>query len=165
MSVIPYGATIIAIDPTQDKIVGAVLAGPIKPEEAEDMIEESKHCKTKKWSEILRLLAHLEERANIYERYNVTKALHIHVLGVDGQTRGKSIGIKLMKKCFEVGKSLGYPLVSVDCTSVYSIKIAEKLEMECIGKLAYSDYKDCNGLQLFQPPLPHVNIKTFAKIL
>lgn len=162
VSVIPHGTTIIAIDPAQNhKILGACLTGPIQPGEAMEMIEESKQCKSKKWSDILQLLAYLEESANIYERYNVTKALHVHVMGVDRQMRGKSIGIRLMEKCFEVAKSLGYPLITVDCTSVYSIKIAEKLNMECIVQLAYSDYK--NGQ--FRPPMPHTHIKTFAKVL
>lgn len=166
VSIIHYGATIIAIDPMcNNQIVGALIAGPIGPNEANDMIEEAKYCESKKWSEILQLLAYLEQHANIYERYNIDKALHIHVMGVDRQLRGKSIGIKLMNKCMEIGKKLNYPVVSVDCTSIYSIKIAEKLQMECIGKLAYTDYKDVNGIQLFRPPLPHTHIKTFAKIL
>lgn len=168
LSVIQYGASIIAIDPTEDdKIVGALLAGPIGPNEADLMEEESKECEkdNKKWSEILLLLAYLERNANIYERYNINKALHVHVLGVDVNYRGKSIGVNLMKKCFEAGKSLDYPLVTADCTSIYSIRVAEKLQMDCIQTLAFSDYRDKTGRQLFKPPLPHSHIKTFTKLL
>lgn len=170
ISVIPHGTTIIAIDPTQNnRIVGALLSGPIEHGEAAEMIAEAKRLesinKSKKWSEILRLLAHLEECANIFERYNVTRALHIHVMGVDRSMRGKSIGRCLMNKCFEVAKLLGYSVISVDCTSIFSIRIAEKMQMECINELAYADYKDSTGRQLFKPPLPHTHIKTFTKIL
>lgn len=166
ISVIPHGSTIIAND-LNGRIVGVLISGPIGPGEAAEMIEEAERCESnsRKWSEILRLLAYLEECANIYERYNVTKALHIHVMGVDRQMRGKSIGCGLMIKCFEIAKSLGYPLVTVDCTSVFSIRIAEKLQMECIVELAYEDYKDKNGRQLFKPPSPHTHIKTFTKVL
>lgn len=168
VSVISYGASLVAVDlMNNDKIVGVILAGPIEPAEADLMLEESKQCENvnKKWSEILLLLAYLEKNANIYERYNIKKALHIHVLGVDKNQRGKSIGVNLMQKCFDIGKSLGYPLVTVDCTSVFSIRIAEKLQMECIQTLPYKDYTDNNGRQLFNPPSPHTQIKTFAKIL
>ncbi|XP_055311238.1 arylalkylamine N-acetyltransferase-like 2 [Sitodiplosis mosellana] len=168
VSVIPYGASIIAVDPVEnDKIVGAILAGPIEPGEADLMVDESKRCESenKKWSEILLLLAHLEENANIYERYKINKALHIHVLGVDSAYRGKSIGVNLMQKCFDAGKSLGYPLVTVDCTSIFSQRIAEKLQMENIYTLAFNDYKDSNGRQVFNPPLPNTHIKTFTKTL
>lgn len=166
VSVIPEGASIIAIDPLENnKIIGAILAGVIEPGEADHMIEESKQCESSKWSEILLLLAHLERNANIYERYKIDKALHIHVLGVDSHYRGKSIGVNLMQKCFDAGKSLGYKLVTVDCTSVFSIRIAEKLQMENIYTLAFNDYKDKNGRQVFCPPLQHSHIKTFAKTL
>lgn len=166
ISIIPYGVSIVAIDPKcNNQIVGAALAGSIGPSEADDMVTEAEHCTDKKWQEILYLLAHLERNANLYERYGVEKALHVHVMGVDRNARGKSIGIKLMRKCMENGKALGYPVISLDCTSIFSIRIAEKLQMECVGKLAYADYTDANGKQLFRPPQPHTHIKTFAKLL
>lgn len=168
VSVIPHGTTIIAYVPSQnDRMVGVVLSGPIGPNEAAEMIEEAERCesKSKKWAIILRLLAYLSENAKIYERFNVSKALHIYVLGVDRQMRGKSIGAQLIRKCFEVAKSLGYPIVSADFSSAFSIKIAEQLEMNCVFELAYIDYKDENGKQILQPPQPHTHVKTFVKCL
>lgn len=168
VSLISHGTTIIAYDPLQnDRIVGVVLAGPIGPNEAAEMIDEAERCenKSKKWAIILRLLAYLSENAKIYERFNVSKALHIHVLGVDRQMRGKSIGAQLIKKCFEAGKSLGYPIVSADFSGAFSIKIAEQLQMNCVFELAYTDYKDENGKQILQPSLPHTHVKTFVKSL
>lgn len=168
MSVIPFGASVVAIDSNKnDEIIGVILAGPIERGEAGHMVEEAKQCAldNKKWSEILLLLAHLEENANIYERYNIDKALHIHVMAVSNKYRGKSIGLNLMENCFNAGKSLGYPLVTVDCTSIFSIRIAEKLHMDNIFTLAFADYKDSTGRQIFSPPMPHTHIKTFAKIL
>lgn len=166
ISLIPYGMSIVAIDPQQDnKIVGVTLAGPIGPSEADDIVAEAESCTDKKWQEILYLLAHLERNARLYQRYGVDKALHLHVMGVDRHARGKSIGMKLMGKCMENGKALGYPVISLDCTSIFSIRIAEKLHLECVGKLAYADYTDANGKQLFRPPPPHTHIKTFAKLL
>lgn len=169
LSVIEDGASIIAVDSTKnDKIVGAIMAGPIEPDEAKHLQIEAKRCyenNNKKWSEILLLLGHLTECANVFERFNVDKSLHIHVMSVDTAYRGKSIGTNLMRKCLEVGKSLSYPLASADCTNVFSIKIAEKIGMECINVLAFSDYKDNTGKQLFQPPMPNTHIKTFTKVL
>lgn len=164
LSTIEYGTTVVAtLDDGQ--IVGVLLSSPIEPGDAEQMVDEAIQCKNKKWSEILLLLAHLEKRANVCERFNVNRALHIHVMGVDKRFRGNSIGIDLMKKCMELGKEHGYPITSVDCTSVYSIKIAEKLNMDCIGVLAFEDYTDEIGKQIFRPPAPHTHIKTFVKLL
>lgn len=165
LSTIEYGTTIVAIDTDSKNIVGVVLSSPIVPGDAEEMIDEAKQCKSKKWSEILLLLAHLEQRANVCERYNVSRAIHMHVMGVDKRLRGHSIGINLMQKCMEQGKKLGFTIASVDCTSVYSIKIAEKLGMECISVLAYADYTDDMGKPIFRPPAPHTEIRTFIKLL
>lgn len=164
LSTIQYGSTIVAtLDNGQ--LIGVLLSSAIQPGDAEDMIKEAAQCQSKKWSDILLLLAHLEIRANVCIRYNVSRALHIHVMGVDKRFRGHSIGVNLMKKCMEIGKELGYPIASVDCTSVYSIKIAEKLSMDCIGVLAFEDYTNDTGAQIFRPPAPHTHIKTFAKLL
>lgn len=166
ISLIPHGVSVVAIDPQRNnQIVGVALAGSIGPTEADDIVAEAKLCNDKKWREILYLLERLERNANLYERYGVDKALHVHAMGVDRRARGKSIGIKLMRKCMENGKAHGYPVISLDCTSIFSIRIAEKLQMECVGKLAYADYTDANGKQLFRPPSPHTHIKTFAKLL
>lgn len=166
MSLIEDGASIIAVDLSKkSKIVGALMAGPIKPDEAEELLNESQRCahnNNRKWAEILLLLSHLAKNSNVFERFNVEKSLHIHVMSVDHAYRGKCIGTNLMRKCFEVGIKLGYPVASADCTNVFSIKIAEKLGMQCIYEMAFSDYKDCNGKQLFNPPSPHIKIKTFA---
>lgn len=163
VSEISHGTTVVALD--DDKIVGCLLSGPTDQDEAANLYQEAVESNDRKWSEILRLEAFLEERANLYARYNVTKVLHVSVMGVDRRMRGKSIGSNLLSKCFEVGRILGYPLVSLDCTSIYSIQMAEKLQLECISQLAYSDYRDGNGRQVFQPPLPHTHIKTFVKLL
>lgn len=166
ISVIPHGVSIVAIDSQRNnRIVGAAMVSPIGPSEADETQHEAEHCTDKKWQEILYLLAHLQRKANLYERYGVEKALYVHALGVDRNARGKSIGIKLMRKCMDNGKALGYPLISLDCTSIFSIQMAEKLQMECVGELAYTDYTDANGKQLFRPPPPHTHIKTFAKLL
>jgi len=164
LSTIAYGSTIVAtVDGGQ--LVGVLLSSPIAPDDAAEMIEEAGKCQSKKWSEILLLLAHLETTANVCARFNVPWTLHIHVMGVDKRFRGNSIGVNLMTKCMEIGKELGYPIATVDCTSVFSINIAEKLGMECIGVLAYEDYTDDIGKQIFRPPAPHTHIKTFAKLL
>lgn len=165
LATIEHGTSILAIDKETNNIAGVILSSPSVPGDADEMIEEAARCGTKKWSEILLLLAHLEHKSNVFERFKVSRVLHIHVMGVDKQFRGHSIGVNLIEKCMEHGKKLGYTLASVDCSSVYSIRIAEKVDMECISEVAYADYKDDSGEQVYQPPAPHTHIKTFVKLL
>lgn len=169
LSVIIDNASIVAVDSLNNgKIIGALMAGLIETDEVHhimDMAAESESNNNRKWSEILLLLGHLAQCSNIFQRYNVNRSLHVHVMSVDTAYRGKSIGTNLMQMCFDVGKSLGYPIVSADCTNIFSIKIAEKLGMDCVNVMAFSDYKDINGKQLFNPPHPHTHIKSFVKVL
>lgn len=167
MPYILHGTSVVAIDPLQnDKIVGVTLTEPTGPHTATKLAEEAKlwESKWKKGSDALKLYSYLEERANIYERYNVKKALHLDVVVVDRSMRGKSITDGMAEKCFEFAKSSGYSLITADCTSAYSQRVAEK-RMQCILELPYTDYKDSSGRQIFNPPPPHTHIKKYVKIL
>lgn len=165
MSSLDEGTTIMAVD-GDNEMVGVCISGAIQPNDAEKMIEDSKRVKSKKWSEILLLLAYLEHKANVCERFNVPKSLHMHVMGVHPKVRGQSIGVKLMGRCMANGKQLGFKLASTDCTSIFSIKIAERLGMECIETLAFDEYRDkTDGRQIFKPTQPHTHIKTFIQRL
>lgn len=169
LSVISDGASIVAIDSVNNgKIIGALMAGHIETNESELILAAAKKFElnnNRKWSEILLLVGHISQCAKICQRYNVNKSLQIHAISVDAAYRGKSIGTNLMKMCFNVGKSLEFPIVSIDCTSVFSIKMAEKLDMDCVNVQAFKDFKDNNGRQIFNPPLPNTHIKSFVKIL
>lgn len=165
-SLILHGATIIAIDKT-NKIVGCLLTEPRDSNISINQLKEANQIQNidRKWSEIVYLMAYLGEQSKLYTRFNIKKTLYVDAIGVDCRMRGKSIGCEMMIKCFEVARSLNFPMVNIDCTSLYSIKMAEKLQMECVTNLAYCDYKDFSGRQVFQPPWPHTHIKTFVKLL
>lgn len=169
LSVISDGASIVAIDSVNNwKIVGALMAGHIESNESELVLAAAKEFEmnnNRKWSEILRLVGHISQCAKIFQRYNVNKSLQIHAIGVDASYRRKSIGTNLMKACFDVGKKLEFPIVSMDCTSVFSIEMAEKLDMDCVNVQAFKDFRDINGRQMFNPPPPNTHIKSFVKIL
>lgn len=165
MSWIPHKTVLVAIDDASGKVVGALNAGPIAHGDADMMIEEAKTAETKKWRDILLLLAYLEKRADVLHRFSVPKALHVHALGVDSSYRGQKIGERLFSACFDNGKRLDYPMVTTDCTSVFSINIAERLGMQCVERTTYDEYNESIGECLFQPKKPNTEIRTFVKFL
>ena len=165
MSFLADGTVIKSIDENTGNIIGVSISGPIKPGDPEQMVEEAKTTETKKWADILKLLAYLEKTANVCERYNVEKCLHIHIIAVDTTYRGQAIGFNLTKEQLKLAQKLGYKLVSVDCTNVYTAKICEKLGMELVNAVVLSDYRDEHGIQLFRPPEPHHTTKTFISKL
>ena len=157
------GTMLFAEDDVTGMIAGALSAGPIEHGDADAMIEAAKTTETKKWRDISLFLAYLEKKADVLHRFNVPKALHIHALGVHRDYRGLGIGEKLFNSCFDNAKRLNYPLVTTDCTSVYSIKIAERCGMEKVSLTTYEEYNRSIGEDLFHPKEPNLEIVTFAK--
>lgn len=154
-----------ATDGITGELVGVLISGAIKPGDVEEMLAEAETTETKKWSDILKLLAYREGKADVCRRFNVEKSLHVQVMGVDPSHRGKSIGVNLLKFAMAKAKELGFKMLSIDCTSVYSIALAEKLKLECVSVVAFADYRNDEGVVLFNPPSPHTHIKSFIQRL
>ena len=63
MSHLEYETVLMAFD--GETMVGALIAGPIKPGDADEMMAEAEITDTKKWADILRLLAFIERKADV----------------------------------------------------------------------------------------------------
>ena len=162
LSHIEHDTVLIAFN--SDEIVGILIAGPIEPGDADFMLENSKNS-SKKWGDIQKFLAYIEKKADVLGKFNLDRALHCHILTSHQKYRGNGIGQKLFEYSFENGRNLNYKLMSTDCTSIFTIKIAENLGMECISTVTYDEYNEILGERLFQPREPNFEIKTFVKKL
>lgn len=160
------GMAIKAVDRDCDnRLIGVSIANPIYPGYVEDLLKSAEQAKTQKWRDSLKLLAHLQQSTDVLQRYNVSKCYDIEIVAVHPEYRGQSIGSRLFEEQFKRAKQLGYPIASADCSSYYSARIAEKVGMKCVGRLAFANYRDDRGVQLFQPRAPHEEIQTFVKLL
>jgi N-acetylglutamate synthase-like GNAT family acetyltransferase len=159
------GTCLIAVDKDSGKIVGGVAAGPIEHGDADAMIEAAKTTETQKWRDISLFLAYIEKKSNILVRFNISNAVHIQALGVHRDYRGQRIGERLFKECFNNARKLNYPMVSADCTSIYSMNLSERCGMENVSQVSYDEYNDILGQKLFQPKEPNSVIKTYVKLL
>ncbi|KAH8308612.1 hypothetical protein KR044_001553 [Drosophila immigrans] len=160
LSNLPHGTCLMAL--LDGRIVGAAVAGPKLPDEAEHQFEEAERLAGTKWGRILGFLAIVEQSANVFGRYNVTKALHLHALGVDASLRGRRIGERIVTALASRGRELGYPVLTTDCTSVYSARLMQRLGFELLNSLPYTSYVDAAKVQLITPPAPHEFVQTFA---
>lgn len=163
MSPMPFETILIARDADTGVIVGALSAGPIEHGDADKMIEDAKTTETEKWRDISLLLAYIEKKSDVLNRFSLEKALHIHALGVHHGYRGQGIGVKLFDACFENAKRLNYPMVSTDCTSFFSAKIAERVGMELVSLATYDEYNKTIEMELFSPTEPNSVIGTYVK--
>ncbi|XP_058831061.1 arylalkylamine N-acetyltransferase-like 2 [Topomyia yanbarensis] len=165
LSFVQQGSVVLAEDKTSGTVVGISVAGPIEPDDPDSMIQEAATTDTKKWSDILKLLALLERTANVCGRFGLPKAYHVHILGVNPAYRGQAIGTRLMQFQVDLATKKGFGAISADFTSVYSARIADQLGMEFISQVSLDDYRDENGEKPFEPKDIHRLIKTYAKVL
>ncbi|XP_030566732.1 dopamine N-acetyltransferase [Drosophila novamexicana] len=160
LSNLPHGTCLLMLQ--HGRIVAAAVAGPKTADEAAHLFAEAAHLAGSKWGRILGILAIAERDANAFARFNVDRALHVHAIGVDAALRGRALGARLMHALADRGRELNYPLLTVDCTSLYSGRLMKRLGYESINRMPYTDYVDAAGQQLIRPPAPHEFLETFA---
>lgn len=165
LEVLDEKMSIVAVDEATNRIVGACIAGVDTRNDIENIIDEAKKTANKKWSQFLQLYARIRHESKIFEKFNVDESFHVHALVVDANYQNNSIGTKLMEGCFKLAESLDYKICSVNCSSIYTSKIATKLNMQCIGSIAMDSVMDEDERRLIYPPEPHTHIISYAKRL
>ncbi|KAM7358943.1 arylalkylamine N-acetyltransferase-like 2 [Cochliomyia hominivorax] len=162
---INHGTSVMAFlehDNNEEEIVGTLTSGPRGPNTVKYLFKEVDKLGPTKWGKILKLLAVMELEANIYERFNVQKVLHLQVLAVHAKRRGQNIGYRMIEEVINIGKRMKFEMVSVDCTSFYSARLIERMGFECLIVKYYKDYKDETGSEIFEVDKPHECAKTFV---
>ncbi|KAH8245347.1 hypothetical protein KR032_009377, partial [Drosophila birchii] len=164
LSNIPHGTCFLAEEDQGNgsRIVGAVVAGPKDAGAPELMRREAALHAGSKWGRILDVLSAVETGSDVCRRFNVPSSLHVHALGVNKELRGQALGARLMEAVAQRARDQGYRLVSVDCTSVYSARLMQRLSYELVHSLRYADHLDACGQQVVTPPPPHESVQTFV---
>jgi arylalkylamine N-acetyltransferase len=165
LSCIDCNTTLMAY--TGDVLVGVLIAGTIFANEHERNLEASKLMsgRNEKHADVLRFLSYIDEKANYCSRLHVPEALHIHIIAVHGDFKGRGIARTLFECCVENGRKFNYQAVTVDCTSHYTARIAEQRAFSLISTVTYDEYHDFIGERLFEPSFPHMQINSYALIL
>lgn len=151
--------TLLAYD--GEKLVGVLIAGEITSKEVDENLEFLNFGP--KNVDVFKLLAYVDKKANICNRLKIPRCLHIHVLSVHLDHRRQGIAERLFAVCIEIGSHKDYPAFSIDCTSHYTMKLAEKFEMICQSTVTYDEYNEHIGKILFIASQPHTEIKSYAK--
>ena len=146
-------------------LAGVLIAGTILPNEHERNLEASKSVKHEKHADVLRFLSYIDEKANYCTRLDIPEALHIHIVSVHRDFRGRGIANTLFEYCIENGKYLKYQALTVDCTNYYTSRIAEQRDFSLISTVTYDEYHEYVGEKLFEPSEPHMQIKSYALLI
>jgi ribosomal protein S18 acetylase RimI-like enzyme len=146
-----------------DKLVGVLIAGEINSNIADKDLEYAGDYGPK-GVDVFNMLSYIGEKADICNRLEIPRSLHIHILSVHVDHKGQGIATKLFKACIESGRQKKFPAFSVDCTSFYTAKIAESFGMNCVSCVTYDEYNEKIGEKLFAPSEPHTVIKTYVRL-
>lgn len=88
------------------EVVGACLNGCHEPSHVGQMEAEAESCPNPKLKKILRFLATLERRADVFGKFpEVDKLLEIRTIAVDGAWRGRGVATALMERTRSVPAS------------------------------------------------------------
>jgi arylalkylamine N-acetyltransferase len=107
----------------------------------------------------------IDEKSDILVKFHPKTCLQIFIVCVHPDYKRQNIATNLLEASFDLAKSIGFDLISVDCTSKFTSNIAEKLSMDLVSTVTYDEYNNYLGKRLFSPLPPHTDIKTFVKAL
>lgn len=163
LSLLPDGNVVFAVDSTSGQIAGLASFGEITKRYPQESWDESETTTNRKWRDILKFMSYIESKSNVCERFGVAQSLHLHGVTVDKAYRGQGIGKLLFEESFRIAKSRNYRLVSAECSSVYSARIAQAAGMEHVSTVTYDEYHAKLGDKVFKPTPPNTEIKSFVR--
>ncbi|XP_067011556.2 arylalkylamine N-acetyltransferase 1 isoform X2 [Anabrus simplex] len=155
----PY--SLAAVSPSGE-LIGVCLNGVHEPGHMDQIEANADACPNSKFRKILKLLATVEKRADLFNRFpDVDKLMEVRVLSVDGAHRGRGIATALLNKTRDVAKKEGFPMVRVDCSSHFTALAVLRLGFECVLRMPYKEYQGEDGKPVMVPAMPHEAVTTY----
>ncbi|XP_058834865.1 arylalkylamine N-acetyltransferase 1-like [Topomyia yanbarensis] len=146
------------------QMVGLSLGYIGDEDDAVALRETADRSSDRKFSDIMRFLAFVQNGSNIRERYGINAVYEIQLVAVHTDFRGKSIATGLIRSQIQIAKERGFEGVYVDCSSIYTAKIMEKLGFECVHEIDFADYRTEKGERIFKPADEiHTGLKSYFK--
>ncbi|XP_034098154.2 arylalkylamine N-acetyltransferase-like 2 [Drosophila albomicans] len=164
LAIIRQGLSLVAVDSSNEgRIVGIAYAEEMVPNDLEINWNKVNEKKPKSFLDHVHLfLSGVEIRSKFFERFEASKALFLNILTVDATVCNQGIGRRLVAALIELGRSKGFPLIAVSCTSLYSTRVMSALGMSCVHSENYLDFKDEDGNVVLKPPAPHTSVNLMA---
>jgi len=94
----------------------------------------------------------------------VEKYVDVAVFSVSSNYRGHGIGLKLMTALIEQCRQSGIPIISVMCSSLFTVKVGRKLGFKVVFEKAFKDM-EFDSLPIVDMPEPHTHTRIIIKEL
>ncbi|GAB0095829.1 hypothetical protein DMENIID0001_112590 [Sergentomyia squamirostris] len=144
------------------EIIGVMINGIMRKDFEGPHTDFSGH---EKFQKIITMSESLEHQCDIFGRFpDIDRFVDGRIMCVSSDARGLGIAGKLVEETLNRMIRENLPMIYIQCSSLYSARVLEKLNFEEILSLKYEDYQ-IDGMVVFTPEKPHEHVKIFIKRL
>ncbi|CAK9797125.1 Arylalkylamine N-acetyltransferase-like 2 [Anthophora plagiata] len=162
-----HGLSVAAFaeDPNGGKpILAGVNVLTLAFEKVEEDEFDCSSLKSKHGRNLMKALAGLSKKANVFRKYGVDKYMTAYGLSVHPSYRGAALGGQLLKTREDIGREYNIPVTSTGFTSPISQKLAERCGFETLVEQNYEEMMDEEGNEMF-PGIESKSLKIMARRL
>ncbi|CAK9806794.1 Arylalkylamine N-acetyltransferase 1 [Anthophora plagiata] len=141
-------------------IAGMALNGILKKGEREEAERRLAELNDEKFKIIFGLLYKVNEKIDLFSKYNVDELFECRILSVDENFRGKGLANVLMADSIETAKNAGFKVFKADATGMFSQKVCLKHGFQVEAEIPYTDL-DVS----IRPAPPHQALMLMVKVL
>ncbi|XP_034825522.1 uncharacterized protein [Maniola hyperantus] len=147
----------------EKKLIGVCVANKTFPWMVDEYQDWAHYTISNAERNRMYFIAHCLQSPNLFKKYNVNYLYDIEVLGTCSEVMGQGVAALLLRTALEHAEELRHPLAHVISVSHYVSKICEKCGMKREWSMAYSDFTDDSGQQVFFPRRPHLTVDVYTK--
>lgn len=152
------GMSLMAYDADSKEIVGTCINNRNCPWDSQRLEEYAKVAQDSNTKRLFFIWALLNREANLHQELDVKSIFEVNFLTVKPQLYNRGIGMELARRSLSLGRDLNFSHARMDCTSDYSMKIAEKLGMKKLWDVPYKNILMQDGkTPLTLPEYPHTH--------
>ncbi|EZA61235.1 hypothetical protein X777_08447 [Ooceraea biroi] len=141
-------------------IAGMALNGIVKKGEREEAEKRLAELDDEKFKTIFRLLYKVNEKIDLFTKYDVDELFECRILSVDERYRGKGLANILMADSVKTAKSAGFKVCKADATGLYSQKVCLKQGFRVEAEIPYAELDES-----IRPAPPHEALKLMVKLI
>lgn len=156
---------LMAIEESSSKLVGIASLLAFDKEKHKEMSNFLENPGDSMDNDIMKFCFYIETKSDVLNRFKIDKALEIQVVSIHPDYRCRGFAGKLFEASIEFAKSRRFEFVTVLCTSSYTMRIAERLKMECIEAVTFDEYNERVGRKVFEANAGNDVAKMFVKKL
>jgi hypothetical protein len=155
---IKQGMTIVAREKADDSaIIGVSMNTRSCPWDADRLEEYARLLTDVNMRKVMHIWALMAREPRLHKELSELSIFELGIIAVDGGRMGQGLGTELARRSIDLGRDLNFKYARMNCTSEFSIKIGEKLNMTRIWDVPFKNILMPDGkTPLAVPEIPHV---------